>query len=213
MRERRFKGSPTLADGAAVDANVMCAFTESLIRKTDTRERAVVQRLEISHGFAIDHTGQIKHQWFETCGANVFGEWFIQGLKGGKIVEVRASLDKQHKKKLQQDCGMPTKRAEMMYVAVANVTALKYIVTNDIDFWEPKAKRQGNHEMHEQIKLKRSGAVSKYLKSMKIRVGTPAMALTELWNVSAAKPQDHEPTEDRTNGEDDSTGNSAEYGA
>jgi hypothetical protein len=169
-----------LPNGAAVDANIMCKFTESLIHDIETNERAVVRKLQSSHGFVIDDRGQIKHQWLETCGTNVFGEWFYQGLKTGIIREVQATLEKQHKKRLQQGCGMPTKRAELMYVAAANVTELKYIVTDDIDFWEPKAKKRGNREKHDEIKQQRKGTVCKYLRSLNIRVGTAAMALAEL---------------------------------
>ena len=169
-----------MSDGVTVDANIMHAFTKSLINKTDTHDKQLIEKLEKSHGFVIDTAGKMQHQWLETCGHMVFGEWLVQGLKGGIIRPVQADLPNNHKKKLQQDCGMPVKR-EIMYVAVANATALRYIVTNDIDFWDPKSKKQGKADQHDKIKRERRGAVCNYLaKSLKIYVGTTTMALAEL---------------------------------
>lgn len=169
-----------MSDGATVDANVMHAFTKSLIKNDAAEERQLVEMLTQTHGFAIDTTGKMENQWLETCGRNVFGEWLIQGLKNGTIRKVEADLPEDHRKKLQQSCGMPIKR-EIMYVAVANATVLRYIVTNDIDFWDPKSKKQGKAERHQKIKQERLGAVCKYLaRSMTITVGTPGMALAEL---------------------------------
>jgi hypothetical protein len=169
-----------LSDGVTVDANIMHAFTKSLINKDGSTDKQLVEKLEKSHGFVIDSGGKMQHQWLETCGRVVFGEWLVKGLREGIVRQVQEDLPNNHKKKLQQGCGMPVKR-EIMYVAVANATKARYIVTNDIDFWDPKSKKQGNEAQHKKIKEERRGDVCRYLaKSMDIRVGTAAMALAEL---------------------------------
>jgi hypothetical protein len=168
-----------LPDGIVVDANVMNLFNQSLIKKEATGARTLVERIESTHGFVIDEGGQIEHQWLETCDKAYFGTWLVEGLKGGRIRKVVAVLEKQHRKKLRIDCGMPTKRAELTYVAVANsVDNLKYIVTEDIDFWEPSAKK-ADETRKQAIKTARSGCVSKYLQTLGIAVGTVAQGLSE----------------------------------
>src|SRR5438552_1114140 len=98
----------------------MNQFSRSLVRNENTDARTLVEMIDATHGFVIDEGGKIKHQWLETCDQTYFGPWFIEGVKGGRIRKVVASLAKRHQKKLQLDCGMPIQRAEITYVAVAN---------------------------------------------------------------------------------------------
>jgi hypothetical protein len=100
-------------------------------------------------------------------------------LKKGVVKKVAAELDKTHKKKLQNECGMPMKR-EIIYVAVAAVTDKRFIVTEDIDFWEPSAKKKDS-AAKQKIKNSGKGAVCRYLaKNLQITVATPSIALAEL---------------------------------
>lgn len=168
-----------MSDGITVDANVMAAFTKSLIHDTTSDERSIVERIRTNHGFVVDEQGQMQNQWFETCGLLLFGEWFIQQLREGTVRKVFAKLDQVHKKRLRNDCRMPPKR-EMFYVSVAAVTQKRYIVTEDIDFWEPTAKLL-DQATKAKIRSRRAGRVCKYLKKeCKITVATSLMALAEL---------------------------------
>jgi len=158
----------------------MNAFSQSLIRRQATEARAVIELIGGTHGFAIDEKGRIQHQWLETCDQVFFGPWFVDALKSGKIRVVAAHLEANHKKKLRIDCGMPSARFEMEYVAVANrVLPPKYIVTDDIDFWEPRAKKS-TEQRKQAIKTKRTGCVCEYLAALDIRIGTVSQALADL---------------------------------
>ena len=162
-----------------VDANVMHGFTHSLIKDVASAERQIVEHITAQHSFAIDDTGKIEHQWLETCGKSVFGEWFYSQLQKGVVKKVASKLDASHKKKLQNECGMPM-RGEIIYVAVAAVTDNRLIVTEDIDFWEPSAKLKSN-EIKQKIKISGKGSVCKYLaKHLQITVATSSMALAKL---------------------------------
>jgi hypothetical protein len=67
-----------------------------------------------------------------------------------------------------------------VYVGVANMTERRYIVTEDMDFFDPKHKKSG-HETKERIKKERNCAVCAYLrKHLSIVVGTPLHAQAEL---------------------------------
>jgi hypothetical protein len=168
----------TLADGVTVDANVMHAFTKSMIAKSDTDAHSVVELIRKHHGFVIDSGDLISRQWIETCG-RVFEQWFVTQLQAGRITMVNPKLDAGHKKCLRKDCGMPMRR-EVIYVSVAAATGVRYIVTEDIDFWEPAAKLR-DEKAKARIRARREGLVCRYLsKHLKISIGTPTMALGDL---------------------------------
>jgi hypothetical protein len=169
-----------LTRGIAVDANVMNLFSRSLIRQEETNARTIVERIESTHGFAIDAGGKIKHQWLETCDKVYFGTWFVEALKAGRIREVVAKLPRQHEKHLRIRCGMPTGRAELTYVAVSNAVVLpRHIVTEDIDFWEPSAKA-ADEKTKQDFKNGRTGCVCRYLRLIGVTVATIQQALGEL---------------------------------
>jgi len=158
----------------------MNLFSESLIRDEVTDTRTLVEKIKSGHGFAIDVGGKLQHQWLETCDKTYFSQWFVEGLKGGWIRQVAAKIEKADEKKLKISCGMPSARHEFAYVAVANVvTPPKYIVTDDIDFWEPKEKG-ADEKRKQETKAKRKGCVCQHLRKMKIVVGTVPQALAEL---------------------------------
>jgi hypothetical protein len=158
----------------------MNAFSQSLIKKMTTNARTLIEKIELNQGFAIDEGGKIKHEWLQVCDKVYFGTWFVDALKSGKIRAVVAKLDQQHSKKLRITCGMPAAGYDMAYIAVANsVAPPKYIVSEDIDFWEPSAK-DGAEAKKQEIKTKRQGCVCKYLEGLGIIVGTIDQALAEL---------------------------------
>lgn len=169
-------------DGISVDANVMHGFTKSYVHDEASQARELVEKIESGLGFAIDMNGKIEQQWLDTCGnrpGKPFFEWFYQRLKEGKIRKLPAKLDQQHKKRLRIDCGFPRDRYEMTYIEVANVTRRRYIVSEDMHFFEPQLK-DADESTKAAIKSSRQGRVSRYLTTLGITVGTIALALEEL---------------------------------
>lgn len=171
-----------MSNGISVDANVMQSFAKSYLRGEPSDPKTLVERIEEGPGFAIDEAGKIERQWLDTCGPKPgapFFEWFYQGLKDGSIRKVNARLELGHKRRLPNDCGFPNDRFEMTYIEVANVTAQRYIVSEDIHFFEPRLK-EAPECAKSAAKARRQGRVCRYLRRLGITVGTVAHALGEL---------------------------------
>jgi hypothetical protein len=180
-----------LSDGVSVDACVMVLFAKSFrpgnAEPGVAEAKALVTRIRSTIGFALDAGGKIQHQWLAGCGSKAGGpfcEWFLQSVKEGRIRPVVPSLPEEHRKQLRIALGFPPGQFEETYIGVANVTATRYILTEDMDFFEPKHK---NADAHAKCRSRdeRQGGVCRYLlQRMKIRVGTIAHAECELWEAS-----------------------------
>jgi hypothetical protein len=169
-----------LRDGVAIDAHVMKRFHGDMLAQEQSLSALLVEQVIEKIGLAIDYGGKIQHEWFTQCPTLLFREWFIQNIKLGRIRTFKAAIDDKHKRALFIDLGFPRRGYDIVYVGVANVTEKRYIVTDDIDFFDPKHKKSG-HEKKEKIKKERNCAVCAYLrKHLNIVVGTPLHAQTEL---------------------------------
>jgi hypothetical protein len=169
-----------VTDGVTVDANIMKNFTSDYLAEQDSPSRLLVEKVLQNQGLVIDVHGKIQQEWFSTCGNMFFKAWFVEQVKLGLIRQVKPRIELHHKKHLTIKHGMP-KGYDLVYVGVSNVTATRYIVTEDIDFFDPCLKK-ANQATKGTAKEKRDGAVCKYLRTeMKIRVGVAAHALNELF--------------------------------
>ena len=87
-------------------------------------------------------------------------------------------MEHEHKKKLRTRLGFP--KNDLVYIAVANVTQTKYLVTDDIDFFDPTLKR-AEQPAKRRARDERRGAVCRYLRErMGVTVGTVIHAWGEL---------------------------------
>jgi hypothetical protein len=176
-----------LPDGIAVDANVMKKFNQDLLAAEQSLSGILVAQLLQRYGLVVDLTGKVQHEWFSQCPNALFKEWFVQNMKLGLIRMVKPSIPEQHKRELVIGLGFPRRGYDLVYVAVANVTERKYIVTEDLDFFDPTQKG-ADHETKERIKRERKCAVCAYLrKQMNIVVGTPQQASAELLGLNAVE--------------------------
>jgi hypothetical protein len=172
-----------MSSGIVVDANVMAAFTRlKSIAGPDDGTCALVDRIDEKYRFAIDHGRKIETQWFQTCGARrggVFYEWFYARVN--KSIEyVEVMLDKKHKDHLFKQCGFPRKGSDIAFIETAHSTRRKYLVSIDIDFWDPKEKLSEAKRRQEVMKT-RQGVVCKYLRNeLTVQVATIEQALAEL---------------------------------
>jgi len=93
---------------------------------------------------------------------------------------VKASLAEEHKRALVLGLGFPKRGYDIAYVGAANATQKKYIVTEDIDFFDPTHKKS-SHEKKEKIRQARDCGVCLYLRrKLQITIGTPLQATREL---------------------------------
>lgn len=63
---------------------------------------------------------------------------------------------------LRIDCGFPSDPFEFTYIEVASSTEERYIVSEDMHFYEPSLKKASSKKKRA-IMTKRQGCVSKYL--------------------------------------------------
>jgi hypothetical protein len=163
-----------------VDANVMCAFTKSMIQKADTAYTRLIESAMTATGLAVDDKDQIVQQWLDTCGQQVFGEWLVRQLTAGLVRPVATELEKRHINKLRKDFGFPASRYEATYILVAHASDPHMLVTEDIDFHDPTAKVQGSAR-RAQIMAEKCGPVCRYLRrTLKISVCSAEEALVAL---------------------------------
>jgi hypothetical protein len=159
----------------------MSRFGQDMLAADQSLSGLLVERLVASQGLVIDYGRKIEHEWFTQCTHQLFREWYIQNLKLGNIRMVKGSIPDEHKRALQTRLGFPKHGYDIVYVKVANDTQKKYIVTEDLDFFDPKHK-ESSHATREKIKEQRNCAVCAYLKKrMNITVGTPAHASVDLF--------------------------------
>ncbi|MBI1956741.1 MAG: hypothetical protein HYS38_10135 [Acidobacteria bacterium] len=174
------RGRIKMGDGVVVDACVMRQFNEDTRANTRGPAKLLVDGIADSLGFAVDEGRKIEQQWLTTCQGLFLQEWFISQLYHGHIRAVRPTIQEQHKKKLHLKLGFPPSGYDRVYIGVANVTQTRYIVSGDMDFYDPKLK-QANENAKSRARDARCGAVCQYLKNkMKIAVGTITHALGEL---------------------------------
>ena len=184
MSERLSPRPSESKEGVTVDANVIKAFNDDYARNVDSTERVLIERIARTIGFVVDVGGKIKHQWFDLCRSVFLQEWYVANLYHGVIREVSPKNDARHRKKLVNDLGFPAKGFDLDYIFVANAGTTRYILTEDMDFFDPslkladdKAKMRAKHE--------RKGAVCRYLsKEMDICVGTASHAYEDLFSPS-----------------------------
>jgi hypothetical protein len=159
----------------------MSRFGQDMLASEQSLSGLLVERIVTKHGLAIDYGGKIAHEWFTQCPNSLFKEWYAQNLKLGRIRMVKGSITVEHKRALQVKLGFPKRGYDLIYVKVANDTQIKYIISEDLDFYDPKHKLS-NHEKWEKLKRERNCAVCFYLKTrMNITVGTPVHADAELF--------------------------------
>jgi hypothetical protein len=158
----------------------MSRFRQDMLTKEQSLSGLLVEKVTIDHGLVIDYGGKIQHEWFSQCPDALFREWFAQNLKLGRIRIVKPLIPEEHRRALFIKLGFPRRGFDIVYVGVANVTQKKYIISEDLDFFDPKHKRS-DHETRERIKRERDCAVCAYLKKkMNITVGTPQQAMNDL---------------------------------
>ena len=168
-------------DGMVVDANVMDEYFKGAPEERGEVYDLVSKILE-STGIAICKI--IEYEYEKRTNKQFFRIWEKEQLKNGHIcIMGKHSLHRDIEKEIHNKYGLPkSTKAEnskdIHYIRIANETQIKYIVTKDIDFFDPKKKMDRNKE---KIKRDRSGALNKFLKKkLKIIVGHPTYHKSEI---------------------------------
>ena len=159
-----------MGDGIVVDANIISNYCQEYIEEKGGIYDLIDKILKHC-GIAI--TDLVEQEWRSTCGGQFFDEWFTVNLYADYIQYVDPYIDRQILRKIHRDFGLPRRKYDKELIKAANVTTYKYILTYDIDLFDPKKKRASRKEK-ERIKKERNGALCQFLrKKLKIVVGLP----------------------------------------
>lgn len=160
-----------MTDGVVIDANIISRFYLQLLTENGRLFR-MVSCLSASYGLAV--SDRILCEWENACSAQVMIEWITDGLKEGWIRYVIPVLAANIMKEIYLTYGLPRKSRDMEYIKCANVTVVKYIVSEDMDFYDPRLKR-ANGKAKQRARDLRKGRLCRFLRrALGIRAGTPA---------------------------------------
>ena len=172
-----------MGDGVVVDANIISSYLQEYGEETGDIY-GLIEKILKNCGIAI--TELLEHEWESTCGDQLFNEWFTDNLnkglqrEGKHIQYVDPSIDSQILKKIHIKFGLPRGGQDKELIKAANVTTYRYILTNDIDLFDPKKKTAPRKEK-ERIKKGRKGRLCQFLrKELEITVGLPEHCWSDL---------------------------------
>lgn len=141
-----------------LDANCWCArVDETLLGAAGPGTGAFEKAYQIGK-VVIDDGGHIKQQYTESrrgFGEQLFNIFFEDGVLSGKIHLVPSGGSGNLRRRLLA-AGLPRKELPYFYAAAASKAG--YIVSNDIDFFDPTLKR-ANEAAKARAKARRNGCV------------------------------------------------------
>ena len=132
-------------EGVVVDANVISKFIEELrINKGTVVHYALINKILSKFGIVI--CPMIEQEYRNTCNdkGHIFKYWFEGERAQGKISLVEPELEQQKVDRIHNYYGLPKGKngRDLWYIKCANVTITKYILSEDIDLYDPKMKER-----------------------------------------------------------------------
>jgi hypothetical protein len=128
---------------------------------------ALIDSLSVRDIAFLDEGAQIESEWRRTTDPEWFDQWFGDLLARGGAVIIPVRPASALLRTLQRDYGFPRSR-DAWYIntaAAANTdTEAVAIVSEDLDFYEPRAKRGCTPARRIRIISQASGNVARYLR-------------------------------------------------
>jgi hypothetical protein len=146
-----------------MDANAFKVVYNDLIDDADGLGSAVIATIFREDYISVDMGGIIIQQWKDcSCGEEdeFFQEWVTNRITEDKIRKRQPAKEAQIKKKLRIELGVPAKY--WVYLLLAIGIAAFMIVSQDIDFYEPRAK-SWDAKKRAGIISNRAGCVCKHM--------------------------------------------------
>ena len=116
--------------------------------------------------YALAFTPFIFAQYQNTFDTQDFRQLWTLWMASGKVRELSTKDSKKIRRRLFS-LGFPT--SDYAYIIAAGQTKRQFIITEDVDFWDPRLKRQ-NHSAKEHAKNRDRGAVLNELRTNGITV-------------------------------------------
>jgi len=158
-----------MVDGVVVDASVIARFYPELVEQEGPLYELIIC-LAIKFGFATN--GPILAEWQSVCNTPLLHDWITDELKNGRIRMVNSTLPESIRRKIRIDYGLPRNSRDIQHIRCANGTTMKYILSEDIDHYDPKLKGGNSRDIRRAREMRR-GRLCVYLrKELGIRLGT-----------------------------------------
>lgn len=134
--------------GIVVDANIIKNYYDETVigiaHSLTESARNILEDDERVYVILIDEGGNIEHEWQSPVDENWFKEWYYSKLVSGQIEIISVSNCSALCKSLY-GIGFPKGKRDIWYIRTANAS-LKYqdkgwIISEDIDFYNPKQKK------------------------------------------------------------------------
>jgi hypothetical protein len=151
-------------DGVVVDAQIVNYYiVNDLKGKASSEDVKLMNLILKSCGIVVDE--RIISEWENTNRNSNYRNWFVKYTLNGKIgyAKEEIKLSKEDKKKIHVKYGFPRGRSkDIHYIKCALNTRLKFLLTKDMDFYEPKKKKAESSE-RTSIMNGRNGELCKFL--------------------------------------------------
>lgn len=150
-----------MGDGIVIDANIMSQFEREYFHERNGSVGELI--IDILEKCRIASSEIIEKEWLNTCGSLDFRTW-VEGLHAtGRIDFIQLiKLPRGCKKKINNTYGLPRNHRDNELIKVAYSTEMKYILTEDMHLYEPKAKTWASSKKM-RIMEGRTGQLNRYL--------------------------------------------------
>jgi hypothetical protein len=161
-----------MSDGVVIDANIIPEFYENYKVKNGLVYDVIIW---LSNNIGIAITNQIAAEWKQVCSADLFLQWYTNQLKLGNIRNVECTnVPRAIIKKMITTYGFPARSLDIHYIRCAyNTDSVKYIMTYNYDFYDPKCQRSTTHAKTRARECREGSFCRFLLRELRIRVGMP----------------------------------------
>ena len=115
------------------------------------------------NGIAYDRF--ILHEWEEVCGKQWVSYWITNLIPQGKVQEIEVSEERQLKTirdDLRKNFHLPMDSMDYRYIACAAEYPPRYVLSRDIDMYDPTDKGQPS-KTQKRIRYNKSGALCQHV--------------------------------------------------
>lgn len=163
-----------------IDAQLVKGFFSESVHKLDVvgpdgltgSPSVILSKLGTKHTCYLDDEGHIQHEWRSLVDGEWFDSWFADLLISGAAQKLPSPVNTQIETQLRNK-GFPQTR-DKRYVRVAaeviraKLSTKSYIVSEDLDFFDPKKKKSAKSVTRRKILAAATGPVRKVLKKHNI---------------------------------------------
>jgi hypothetical protein len=126
-----------MTKGTVIDANCWAKYCDDILHRAEGEGFRVFEKAKTKGAILLDGGDLIATQYKQTSGQTVFETFFNEGVVTGAIKLVKAEANAELRKKLVQ-LGVP--KYEHIFFKTAISGQASYLVSEDIDFFDPRLK-------------------------------------------------------------------------